>query len=90
MHSPKQSLYIKYKDCPICYETINTITPLKCGNWNHNKCIKKWSLLYHKHNLCLTCKFKIKKSNISSNKFIKKFEKDFIQRILFKLLSIPL
>jgi hypothetical protein len=99
MHSPTQSIFVKPEDCPICYETVTdarlvTTTPLKYGHWAHNKCVKKWSLLYHKHILCPICKFKLKKSNIkftniSSNKPIKKFEKDFIQHILFKLLPIP-
>lgn len=95
MNSPKQSLYTKPEDCPICYEQLNTLMPLKCGHWAHNKCVKKWSLIYHKHILCPICKFKLCKSNIkfiniSSSKPIRKVEKDFIQKILFKLLPTPL
>jgi len=93
MNSPIQSIYSKTEDCPICYETLNTNTPLKCGHWAHNKCVKKWSLIYHKHILCPICKFKLRKSTnkfIILNKPIKKSEKDFIQKILFKLLPIPL
>lgn len=93
MNSPTQSIYSKPEDCPICYESLNITTPLKCGHWAHNKCVKKWSLLYHKHILCPICKFKLRKSNIkfiNLNKPIKKVEKDFIQQILFKLLPTPL
>lgn len=93
MHPPKQSIYPKPEDCPICYEKLNKTKPLKCGHWSHNKCIEKWSLFNNKHILCPICKFKLRKSNIkfiNLNKPIKKVEKDFIQKILFKLLSTPL
>jgi hypothetical protein len=76
MTSPLQSFSFKSKDCFICYESL--INPLKYGIRTHNKCINKWSLLYHNHTLCHN--FKLKKSNIKNT------EKQFIKKILSKLL----
>ena len=92
MNSPIQSLYSKPEDCPICYENLNQTNPLKCGHWAHNNCVKKWSLLYHKHIICPICKFKLKKSNIKFTpiKPIKSTDKYFIKKILSKLLPVHL
>ena len=95
MNSPTQSFYSKPEDCPICYEHLKQNNPLKCGHWAHNKCVEKWSLLYHHHILCPICKTKLKKINkvkilSINNKPIKSTDKYFIKKILSKLLPVHL
>jgi hypothetical protein len=48
--------YDKPRSCPICLESLETqVTPLSCGHWVHEECMKTWDQ-YTAKNTCVVCK----------------------------------
>lgn len=45
--------YMADNECPICFESICDSKLECCGNWYHQKCLRKW---FYEHDKCPTCR----------------------------------